>query len=588
MDEHKICFVMCVNDDAYAAEAVWYIRRLKIPDGYCVEWQCVKGAVSMTAGYNEAMKNSDARYKVYLHQDVMILEPDFIERMLHIFQDPSIGMFGMVGSRKLPENGVMWYAPCVGKVYMTDVRTTRRNTLEEVRGEWCPVEMIDGMLMATQYDLPWREDLFDGWDFYDASQSQEFIRHGYQVVVPAMERPWCLHDCGNTNLRNYWHQREKFVQEYRCENKYASNENIISKFQIWLLGSERDCSTVEQLLNYEKVQVLGRLEALKEECGNSDFVIVCSAYKNFTEQECFGKARLIRFDFMRLLNEISPETATLCRKTRVEVKSAIGVVCGMSYEQKGIEYESLEHRLMCLAGPSQDIYTDYYHFMWAYNEIVNIQNRKIEYCVIGMNDYRLWWDLSLGTQSLRMLGFYPQIKKIHYLDRHKDVMRMEEEIQLCRTFFQTDFLEKDFLMRYPHIYEICEKKDTRCYCPTEEQKIKDKEEINHIFNKPYPATYEENMGILNRWFKFLQQNRIKTVLLQMPFPSVFRENVNKEMKQLTKAVMQQFCREYDLTLLDLGAKPELFTDEDFYDWSHLNACGAKKVTEQINDFFRSM
>ena len=53
MDEHKICFVMCVNDDAYAAEAVWYIRRLKIPDGYCVEWQCVKGAVSMTAGYNE-------------------------------------------------------------------------------------------------------------------------------------------------------------------------------------------------------------------------------------------------------------------------------------------------------------------------------------------------------------------------------------------------------------------------------------------------------------------------------------------------------------------------------------------------------
>ncbi len=109
-------------------------------------------------------------------------------------------------------------------------------------------------------------------------------------------------------------------------------------------------------------------------------------------------------------------------------KSAIGVVCGMSYEQKGIEYESLEHRLMCLAGPSQDIYTDYYRFMWAYNEIVNIQNRKIEYCVIGMNDYRLWWDLSLGTQSLRMLGFYPQIKKIHYLDRHKDVMRMEEEI----------------------------------------------------------------------------------------------------------------------------------------------------------------
>ncbi len=85
MDEHKICFVMCVNDDAYAKEAVWYIRRLKIPDGYRIEWQCVKGAVSMTAGYNEAMKKSNARYKVYLHQDVMILEPDFIEKPVAYF-----------------------------------------------------------------------------------------------------------------------------------------------------------------------------------------------------------------------------------------------------------------------------------------------------------------------------------------------------------------------------------------------------------------------------------------------------------------------------------------------------------------------
>ena len=215
MDERKICFIMCVNDDAYAREAVWYIRHLKIPDGYHIEWQCIKGASGMAAGYNEAMKKSDARYKVYLHQDVMILENDFIENLLRIFRDPEIGMVGMVGARKLPENGVMWYAPCMGKVYMTDPCFTWCNALGEVQGEWCPVEMIDGMLMATPYDLPWREDLFDGWDFYDASQSQEFIRHGYKVVVPAMERPWCLHDCGNTNLHNYWVQRKKFVQEYK-------------------------------------------------------------------------------------------------------------------------------------------------------------------------------------------------------------------------------------------------------------------------------------------------------------------------------------------------------------------------------------
>ena len=36
----------------------------------------------------------------------------------------------------------------------------------EKDGGW-EVEGVDGLLMATQYDIPWREDLFDGWDFYD-------------------------------------------------------------------------------------------------------------------------------------------------------------------------------------------------------------------------------------------------------------------------------------------------------------------------------------------------------------------------------------------------------------------------------------
>lgn len=588
MDEHKICFIMCVNDDAYAKEAVWYIRHLKLPDGYHIEWQCVKGAMSMAAGYNEAMKKSNARYKVYLHQDVMILETAFIENLLHIFRDPKVGMVGMVGARKLSRNGELHETFCVGKVYMAAAGATWCNAMGEDQGEECSVEMIDGLLMATQYDLPWREDLSCGWESYDVLQSQEFIRNGYRVIVPAMDHPWCRHDCGYATLHNYWFQRKKLVQGDGQKNQQLLHTGSLSKYRIWLLGTEKDCSTVEKLLDHKRVQVLGRVVLLEDMCKDSDFVIVCSTYKNFTEQECFGRARLIRFDFMRLINEISPETAALCRKTRMEVKDAIGVVCGMSCEQKGIEYEHLEQKLMCLAGPSQDIFVDYYRFLWAYNEIVNIQNRKMEYCVIGMNDYRLWWDLSLGMQSLRMLGFYPQTGRLHHLDCQREVMRMEEEIQLCRTIFQSEFLEKDFQMRYPHIYEICERKDIHRYCPTEKQRKEDRAEIEHIFDKPYPETYEENIGIFTRWFKFLQQNRIKTILLRMPFPTIFRENTNKQMRWLTWNVMRQFCREYDLRILDLTEKQQIFTDEDFYDWSHLNADGAKKATEQLNCFLSNI
>lgn len=71
--------------------------------------------------------------------------------------------------------------------------------------------------MITQYDIPWRKDLFCGWDFYDISQCKEFQRAGYDVVVPYMEKPWCIHDDGILNLEHYNTDREIFLEEYQAD-----------------------------------------------------------------------------------------------------------------------------------------------------------------------------------------------------------------------------------------------------------------------------------------------------------------------------------------------------------------------------------
>ena len=60
----------------------------------------------------------------------------------------------------------------------------------------------------------WREKEFDGWDFYDVSQSYEFRKHGYEVIVPNIYIPWCIHDDGVMNLENYYEERRKFMREY--------------------------------------------------------------------------------------------------------------------------------------------------------------------------------------------------------------------------------------------------------------------------------------------------------------------------------------------------------------------------------------
>ena len=134
---------------------------------------------------------TDAKYKIYLHQDVFILYKDFLNSVLEIFaSDEGVGMIGMVGAPKMPPGGVMWYGHREGQLYLVNKCET---PWEEYRYELShglhDVQVADGLLIATSKDIPWREDLFDGWDFYDFSQSIEFADRGYEVWVPEQKEP---------------------------------------------------------------------------------------------------------------------------------------------------------------------------------------------------------------------------------------------------------------------------------------------------------------------------------------------------------------------------------------------------------------
>jgi len=227
MNERKICFIACVNNSKYEQEMLKYLSSLIIPEGYEMEYLSVYDAKSMAAGYNEGMRASEAKYKIYLHQDVFIVNPYFIQDMLDIFKNQKIGMLGMVGSSELPENAIMWNGPRIGKLYCNIVYQSYKSEFGTIDGSYQEVEAVDGLLIATQYDLPWREDLFLHWDFYDISQSQEFIQKGYKVVVPNQIQPWCIHDDGFSNLKNYYQARKIFKDNYFHKDRISSEEQNI-------------------------------------------------------------------------------------------------------------------------------------------------------------------------------------------------------------------------------------------------------------------------------------------------------------------------------------------------------------------------
>lgn len=214
--EEEICFIICTNDQAYAQECIYYINHLIVPEDIRVDILTVEDAKSLTSAYNEAMQHSHAKYKVYLHHDTFIINPYFIRDCVEIFRaNPQVGMIGNIGVEKMPSSGVMWDADRYGMLYEQHIYETELLANAIPSGlPYMEADAIDGFLMVTQYDVAWREDLFTGWDFYDCSQSKEFIRRGHKVIVPDMQAPWCVHDCGFINLTNYEKEREKFVREY--------------------------------------------------------------------------------------------------------------------------------------------------------------------------------------------------------------------------------------------------------------------------------------------------------------------------------------------------------------------------------------
>lgn len=73
MENNQIAIIICANDEQYYDECIRYIEELRIPEGYNVDILCIQEAESMAKGYNAGMQESDAKYKIYLHQDTFIL-----------------------------------------------------------------------------------------------------------------------------------------------------------------------------------------------------------------------------------------------------------------------------------------------------------------------------------------------------------------------------------------------------------------------------------------------------------------------------------------------------------------------------------
>lgn len=221
MNEKKICIIICTNNEIKLSECIHYLNHVIIPDGYELNFLAIEEAKSIVDGYNEGMTSSDAKYKIYMHQDTLILNKNILLDLLSIFEsDKTIGMIGMTGYKTISEDGMMWHAPDrVGNPYVPS-KASEYPSLQNYRYDLKKdgvslAALVDGFFLATCVDLEWKTGNIKGWDFYDAYKSIQMLENGYKVVVPNQLHPWCLHDDGFVlYLKNYNTPRLQFISDY--------------------------------------------------------------------------------------------------------------------------------------------------------------------------------------------------------------------------------------------------------------------------------------------------------------------------------------------------------------------------------------
>ena len=333
MNEKKFCFIMCSNNKRYTDECLYYINQLNIPEGYEVDVLTVEDARSMTAGYNEAMYSSDAKYKIYIHQDTFIIYRDVLYEIVRFFaENPQVGMIGVIGRIGDNPDAVFWNAWNCGRTRAWNAYQEIDLDFQEDDTDIPDVKAIDGMFMATQYDIRWREDVIPGWDYYDISQSCEFIRRGYQIAVPYQKQAWCLHDCGVNELRQYDVARRNFCEVYQefgyCYQESESQGDMSHRYQVLdsvvqlmpKLIEQNEFTAIEMMLKKTSELRVNLTELLMIECimgirkleqsilGHSLFWEGCHSYR-----ELIDKFTEIKFELQRVEYGLRQEDSRLER-----------------------------------------------------------------------------------------------------------------------------------------------------------------------------------------------------------------------------------------------------------------------------------
>ncbi|AUM88668.1 hypothetical protein CF055_07765 [Clostridium botulinum] len=241
------------------------------------------------------------------------------------------------------------------------------------------------------------------------------------------------------------------------------------------------------------------------------------------------------------------------------------LVTGLSYAETGIDCKYLDISACNFALSSQDLFYDYNILKYLLQFKDKMSNLK--YVIIGLSYYSFDYDLSKSSEAIRIHRYWEFIKDIH---NHTPKLSININKSLYRAMHSKEDYNKMMLV----------KMNTVMY--------NENAEVQQYIAKHHAAmchleTVKENKIIFKNYLELLKSINIKPIIVVFPTSNYhykfFEDGV---LKKRFYNILEEFSKEYNLKIFDYF-KSDLFDYNDFWDYSHLNKNGAKKMTEILNN-----
>ena len=228
------------TDEARFALCSESLRTAKLPVGYALEIFPLSADEPYAKQVNGILAQTSAKIKLFVNDDVCLTSPLAIEQLLRVFQDETVGMAGILGSRSLPMNGNLLDAPDLrGGVYMP-----MKGDLEEIRfGSAAAEKFVEDVrflcpsFFATQFDLAWDES-YEGQYYAVLVHCRAMEERSKRLVVPLPHEIWCAYQRENISFEADEKDRRRYFAAY---HPYAG-EAVFAKDQLALYACGKEAA----------------------------------------------------------------------------------------------------------------------------------------------------------------------------------------------------------------------------------------------------------------------------------------------------------------------------------------------------------